>query len=177
MNITTNKVVSLSYELRIDGKDGEIVETVNALHPLTFLYGAGNLLPAFERHIDKLTIGDEFSFLLKSEDAYGQATEDALVEMPISVFMVDDEIDNELLVEGNAIPMTDSQGNHHNGIVAEIKKDTVVMDFNHPLAGDNLFFTGTVVDIRDATAEELAHGHVHTGCSSHNCDSCQEECS
>ncbi|MDR0814532.1 MAG: FKBP-type peptidyl-prolyl cis-trans isomerase [Bacteroidales bacterium] len=177
MNISKNKVVSLSYELRIDGTDGEIIETVVADRPLTFLYGGGNLLPAFERNIDRLKTGDVFSFLLKCDEAYGQALDEALVEIPISAFVVDGEIDNDLLVEGNAIPMTDSQGNHLNGIVAEVKEETVLMDFNHPLAGDDLYFSGTVVDVREATAEELEFGVSGGSCSSGSCDDCHCGCS
>ncbi|MDR2038249.1 MAG: peptidylprolyl isomerase [Bacteroidales bacterium] len=177
MNISKNKVVSLSYELRLEKKDGEIIETVNADRPLVFIYGTGNLLPEFERNIENLKTGDDFAFLLTSENAYGPAVEEALVEIPKTAFMVDGEIDQDLLFEGNAIPMTDSQGNHLNGIVAEVKQDTVVMDFNHPLAGDDLYFTGTVVDVRDATAEELAHGHIHGGgCSPDDCGSCDGSC-
>ena len=177
MNISKNKVASLSYELRIDGKGGEIVETVNADQPMTFIYGVGNLLPEFERNIENLKTGDEFAFLLTCENAYGPAAEEAVVDIPVSAFMVDGEIDNDLLVEGNAIPMTDSQGNHLNGIVVEVKDDIVVMDFNHPLAGDDLYFSGTVVEVRDATPEELAHGHTHGGgCSSDGCSGCDGNC-
>jgi FKBP-type peptidyl-prolyl cis-trans isomerase SlyD len=178
MQISDNKVVSLSYELRLAGKEGEIIEVRNAGHPLIFLYGTGALLPAFEQNIRNLKKGDAFAFLLKCDEAYGPASEDAMVELPVSSFLVDGEIDNDLLVEGNAIPMVDSNGHQLNGIVAEIKKDTVVMDFNHPLAGDDLYFTGTVTDIRDATAEELAQGNVAGACcSSGDCDSCHDGCS
>ncbi len=178
MNISKNKVVSLSYELRLESKDGEIIETVNADRPLMFIYGTESLLPAFERNIENMKTGDNFAFLLTSENAYGPAVEDAVVDIPINAFMVDGEIDNDLLVEGNAIPMTDSQGNRLNGIVVEVKDDSVVMDFNHPLAGDNLFFSGSVVDVREATAEELAHGHIHGGgsCSSGQCGDCNGDC-
>jgi FKBP-type peptidyl-prolyl cis-trans isomerase SlyD len=177
MNISKNKVVSLSYELRLDNKDGEIVEVVNADRPLTFLYGAGNLLPEFEKNIDNLNPGASFSFLLTSDNAYGPAMEDAVVEVPLQTFMVNGEIDNDLLVEGNAIPMSDAQGNRLNGIVVEVKSDVVIMDFNHPLAGDDLFFSGSVVDVRDATPEELAAGYVQgAGCSSGGCGGCGGDC-
>ncbi len=176
MNISKNKVVSLSYQLRLDSKDGEIIETVNADHPLTFIYGTESLLPEFERNIENMKVGDNFAFLLTAENAYGAAIEEAVVEIPISAFMVDGEIDNDMLVEGNAIPMTDSQGNRLNGVVVEVKSDMVVMDFNHPLAGDDLHFSGTVVEVREATPEELAHGHIHGSCSSGDCGGCGGDC-
>ena len=176
MKISKNKVVSLSYELRVDGKDGEIIEKVDADRPLVFIFGTNSLVPGFERNVENLKTGDHFAFLLTCEEAYGPALEDAVVEIPIGAFAVDGEIDHEMLVEGNAIPMTDSQGNHLNGVVAEVKNDTVVMDFNHPLAGDDLFFSGAVVDIREATPEELQRGYVGSNCSSSGCEGCGGGC-
>ena len=176
MKITKDKVVSLSYELRTEGKDGEIIETVGAARPLVFLFGANNLVPGFERHVENLKTGDTFAFLLACEEAYGAASEEALVEIPKTAFMVDGKIDHDMLFEGNAIPMTDSQGNHLNGVVAEVKSDTVVMDFNHPLAGDDLYFAGTVVDVRDATPEELKRGHISSDCPSSGCEGCGGGC-
>jgi len=176
MNISKNKVVSLSYELRTDGKDGEIIETVGDNQPLMFIFGTNSLVPGFERNVENLKTGDHFAFLLVCEEAYGPALEEAVVEIPISAFVVDGEIDHDLLFEGNAIPMTDSNGNRLNGVVVEIKGDTVVMDFNHPLAGDNLFFSGKVVDVREATSEELERGRVFTNCSSGGCGGCGGGC-
>ena len=176
MNISKNKVVSLSYELRVDGKDGEIIETVDASHPLTFIFGAGSLVPGFERHVENLKTGDHFAFLLACEEAYGQAIEEAVVEIPKTAFIVDGEIDHEILFEGNAVPMVDSNGNRMNGVIAEVKLDTVLVDFNHPLAGDDLYFSGTVVDVREATPEELKRGHVHADCSSGGCSGCSGTC-
>jgi FKBP-type peptidyl-prolyl cis-trans isomerase SlyD len=175
MNISKNKVVSLSYELRVDGQDGEIIETVNDGRPLEFIFGTQSLVPGFERNISNLKTGDHFSFLLACEDAYGQALEEAVVEIPKTAFVVDGEIDNDMFFEGNAVPMMDSNGNHLNGVIAEVKDNSVVMDFNHPLAGDDLFFTGMVVDVRDATPEELEHG-LHGSCPSDGCGGCGGGC-
>jgi len=176
MNISKNKVVSLSYELRVDGKDGKIIENVGIDNPFTFIFGTNSLVPGFERNIENKKTGDHFEFLLGCEEAYGPAHEDELVEIPITAFVVDGEIDNEMLVEGNPISVTDSNGRCFNGIVDEIKTDTVVIDFNHPLAGDDLYFTGTVVDVREATSEELQRGHVYTNCSSGGCGGCGGGC-
>ena len=177
MQVSKNKVVSLSYELRLDGKDGEIIETVDANNPLMFIFGTDSMIPGFERNIENLKTGDNFAFLLGCEEAYGPALEEALVEIPKTAFVVDGEIDNDMFFEGNAIPMMDSQGNRHDGVVAEVKADTVVMDFNHPLAGDSLFFSGTVVEVRDATSEELSRGHVNSNCSQGSCSGCGGGCS
>lgn len=176
MNISKNKVVSLSYELRVDGKDGEVIETVGADRPLTFIFGTNSLVPGFERNVENLKTGDQFAFLLACEEAYGPAHDDAVVDIPVTAFAVDGEIDHDLLFEGNAIPMTDSRGNRLNGVVVEVKGDTVVMDFNHPLAGDDLYFSGAVVDVRDATSEELERGRVVSNCSSGSCKGCGGGC-
>ena len=177
MKISKNKAVSLSYELRTDGKDGEIIETVEANHPLTFIFGINSMIPGFERNIENLKTGDRFAFLLGCEEAYGPAIEEAVQEIPIAAFVVDGEIDHEMLFEGNAIPMMDSNGNHLNGVIVEVKDDTVVMDFNHQLAGDSLYFTGTVVDVREATPEELKNGRINANCSSGGCEGCGGGCS
>ena len=176
MNISKNKVVSLSYELRLDNKEGELIETVSADNPLMFIFGTNSLVPGFERNVENKKTGDKFEFLLDSEDAYGPALEEAVVEIPVTAFVVDGEIDYDVLVEGNAIPMSDSNGNRLDGVVVEIKGDKVVMDFNHPLAGDNLFFSGTVVDVREATPEELERGRVSSNCPSSGCGGCGGGC-
>ncbi len=161
MTVSQNKVVSLTYELKIDNATGEVVDVADASEPLVFLYGAGNLLPKFEDNLLNLKANDNFEFTLSAADAYGEFTEDAIVSLPIDIFMVDGKVDPEMLRIGNVIPMQDNEGHPLEGIVKSVEKESVVMDFNHPMAGKNLFFTGTIVDLRDATAEEIGHGHVH----------------
>lgn len=176
MQISNNKVVSLTYELRLDNEEGKIVEVVKDESPLTFLYGVGNLLPMFESNLNGLTAGDVFNFTLTSDEAYGNPTEDKIVQVPKEVFVVDGKIDDELLQVGNSIPMMDRDGNRLSGQVKTIDDDAVMMDFNHPLAGDTLHFNGKIVDIREATEEELEHGHIHAdggcGCGSCGSDGC-----
>jgi FKBP-type peptidyl-prolyl cis-trans isomerase SlyD len=166
MIIEKNKVVSLSYELKVKG---ETVETVGADSPLMFLFGAGNLLPKFEENLNGLKINDGFDFELISDDAYGPVKDEAIVDVPLQAFAVDGEIDRVMLKEGNHIPMMDQAGNRLNGMVVKYDDEYVTMDFNHPLAGDDLHFSGTVVEIRDASADELEHGHVHSADSCHDC--------
>jgi len=175
MKISKNKVVSLSYELRVDGKDGEIVETVDVNNPFIFIFGVDGMIPGFERNLENLQAGDNFAFLLDCEDAYGPAFDEALVEIPKTTFFVDGEIDNDMFFEGNTIPMMDSRGNRHDGVVFEVKDDTVVMDFNHPLAGDSLYFSGTVIDVREPTQEELDRSQ--SNCSQSSCQGCGGGCS
>jgi len=172
MEITKDKVVSITYELRKDSENGEVVETVTTANPLTFIYGTGGMLPKFEENLDGLKAGDAFKFGLNSEDAYGPVVDNAIVEVPVDVFKVDGEVDNNILQVGNMVPMMDNAGNRLNGKILNIGEDAVKMDFNHPMAGKDLFFSGAITEIREATEEELSHGHVHGsggGCASGNC--------
>lgn len=171
MIVTKNKVVSLTYELRLDNPGGEIIESLSEESPLTFLYGSGGLLPKFEENIDGLKAGEDFNFNLDAKEAYGEVNENAIVKVPISAFEIDGKIDHNMLKVGNKIPMQDASGNKLTGIVQEISTENVTMDFNHPLAGNTLFFKGKITEIREATEEELTHGHAHyTG----SCDGCED---
>lgn len=163
MNIEENKVVSLTYELRVNEEESEVVEKVEENSPLTFLFGHGNLIPDFEANINGLKEGDSFEFKLDPEQAYGQVSEEAIVDLPKNIFEIDGKIDDNLLKVGNNIPMQDSSGNKLNGVVMEVADESVKMDFNHPLAGETLIFKGKVEEIRDASSEEIEKGHVEQG--------------
>lgn len=181
MIIEKNKVISLIYELRAGNSKGEVIEALEDSNPLTFIYGSGSLLPKFEANIDGLKIGDKFDFELKCDDAYGAVIDEAIVEIPKNVFLHNGEMDNDLIQLGNSIPMMDSEGNRLNGVVVGIGDETVKMDFNHPLAGEDLHFKGSIVEIREATAEEITHGHIHSsnscggGCGEGGCGTHEHE--
>ncbi len=161
MNIEKNKVVSVTYDLRTENHESEIVESATAENPLKFIYGAGMMLPKFEENLSEKTKGDSFQFMLKADDAYGQASPENLIEMPKSSFVVDGKLAEDMLVVGNLIPLQDQEGHRFDGVIVEILDETVKLDFNHPMAGQDLYFTGKILEIRDATAEEIDHGHVH----------------
>ncbi|MEA3443965.1 MAG: FKBP-type peptidyl-prolyl cis-trans isomerase [Bacteroidota bacterium] len=169
MVIEKNKFVSLTYELRANEKNSEIVEQVNADRPMEFLFGNGQMLPAFEEKLAGLACGDKFDFMLKPKEGYGEIDERAIVNINKDIFASNGEEHNDLLVVGNSIPMRDSNGNRMDGKVMEITENTVKMDFNHPMAGNTLFFTGEVVDLREASEHE-----IDQGCStdSEGCSSC-----
>lgn len=158
MIITNDKVVSLSYMLKVNG---EIVDNAVSEHPLVFLYGHGQLLPLFEEKIKGLKEGELFEFMIPCEEGYGQVNENAVVDLPKDIFKVDGEVPSDLLEIGHTLPMRDNEGNALNGTIVEIRDETVVMDFNHPLAGQDLHFNGKIESVRDASAEELTHGHIH----------------
>jgi FKBP-type peptidyl-prolyl cis-trans isomerase SlyD len=171
MKIENNKSVALTYVLKVDG---EIIETVNKEKPMRLIVGQGYLLPKFEENIKGKKSGDTFEFELKVADAYGEIDEDAFVELSKSLFEVDGKIDETLFTVGNIIPMRDSQGNRLNGTVDSASDSSIVLNFNHPLAGCNLNFTGEIVDVHDATIEELAE--IQASCNHSDCETCNCHC-
>ena len=157
MKISTNKFVSLSYDLNVgEGEERELMERATAEAPLEFIYGTNSMLEAFEKNLDGKTDGDTFDFVLTPEEAYGEYDDDALVDLPRHIFEQDGKLNEEVIFEGNMVPMMDSNGNRLNGSVVEVKEDVIKMDFNHPLAGETLNFTGKVLNVRESTAEEIA---------------------
>jgi FKBP-type peptidyl-prolyl cis-trans isomerase SlyD len=156
MKIENNKMVSLIYELRENDSDGKIIETLDENRPLKFIYGTGRLLPFFESNINLLNEGDLFRFKLNSEMAYGDKREEMIINVPLTVFETDGILNEDICRVGNEVPMSDSEGNPLTGVINEITDTYVKMDFNHPMAGLDLFFSGKIVEVREATDNELA---------------------
>jgi FKBP-type peptidyl-prolyl cis-trans isomerase SlyD len=158
MIVSKDKVVSVSYELKVEG---EIVDQADASNPMQFIYGNGTLIQSFENNIKEMKAGDSFDFSIPADQGYGEKISEYVIKLPKSVFERDGEMPEDLLVVGERLPMVDQEGNHINGLILDVQDDHVVMDFNHPLAGQDLHFTGKVEGVREATAEELSHGHAH----------------
>jgi len=178
MKIENNMMVSLVYELRENNEDGRIIETLDESRPLKFIYGIGRLLPEFESNINSLESGDSFKFRLDSNSAYGERREEMIINVPISVFQTDGKLNEDICKIGNEVPMTDSEGNPLSGVINEITDTHVKMDFNHPMAGVNLFFTGKIVDVREASDRELAAmNNSCSGCGSNSDSGCSGSCS
>lgn len=161
MVIDKNKVVTLHYKLQEENAEGSLIEETHGKDPLVFLYGVGQMIPEFERQLAGKKEGDSFSFGIKSGDAYGDYDPQAIVTIPKNSFVIDGELAADLLQAGKVIPMRDGDGNQLLGTVKEVRGDEVLMDFNHPMAGVDLYFTGNIEDIREATSSEIEHGHVH----------------
>jgi FKBP-type peptidyl-prolyl cis-trans isomerase SlyD len=159
--ITDNKVVTLKYNLHENNAEGELIERVTQDHPFVFLFGAGGLLPEFESNLRGKLVGSTFSFGIDAEHAYGLADDKAIEYVPKEIFMIDGVLAEDLLVIDQVINLRDQNGHLVRARVVEVGDAEVLLDFNHPLAGVNLYFTGEILDIRDATAEEISHGHVH----------------
>jgi FKBP-type peptidyl-prolyl cis-trans isomerase SlyD len=161
MKIQENMVVSLSYKLS-NHKTSEKIEETTSDNPMVFLFGVGGVLPQFEENIVGKQVGDTFDFHLLSSEAYGTADEDQIAMIPVDVFKDEAGVfDESYFVVGALIPMSDNEGNQLRGKILEVNTEFVKMDFNHPLAGQDLHFVGTIVGLREATPDELDHGHVH----------------
>lgn len=161
MEIGQNKVVTLTYELREKDAEGELIQKVDKDQPFVYLFGVGSLLAEFENNMAGLKAGHRFNFGLSPEKAYGNFEETAIVDLPKNIFEIDGVIEEGLLTIGNQITMQDNDGNPMDGIVLEVSEQEVRMDFNHPLAGLDLHFSGEILEVREATAEEMKHGHAH----------------
>jgi FKBP-type peptidyl-prolyl cis-trans isomerase SlyD len=177
MKISDEKIVLLTYDLTVDTEDGgrELMERATEDKPLTFMYGMGMMLDAFEKNIYNLQMGDKFSFTLSPEEAYGEYDMQKVVELPKKIFEIDGKFDSERISEGKTIPMIDANGHRLLGAVLEIKSEVVIMDFNHPLAGETLHFDGKVIDIHEPTAEEIA-ALTQEECSCDCCGDSNEGC-
>jgi FKBP-type peptidyl-prolyl cis-trans isomerase SlyD len=162
MKIEKNKVVAVSYELRISENSEEIVDVAYDDDPLEFIFGSGMMLQKFEDNLEGLSKGDTFELKLSIDEGYGDRNEDFISEIPKEIFEQNGKIEDGLLDVGNIIPMQDENGNHFNGQVIESDNQMIKMDFNHPLAGEELYFSGKILNVRVATKQEMKHGHVHS---------------
>ena len=176
MKISDEKMVSLTYDLTVTNENGEqeLMERATKQSPLTFMFGMGMMLEAFEKNVEGLSVGDKFSFILNPEEAYGDYFENHVAELPKNLFEVDGKFDEERVAEGQTLPMMDSRGNRMMGSVLEVKSEVVVMDFNHPLAGETLHFDGEVIEIHEATEEEIKALSQEEGCC--GCNSSEKDC-
>jgi FKBP-type peptidyl-prolyl cis-trans isomerase SlyD len=161
MVIENNTVVSVNYNLSLKAT-GEQIEQTSKEHPFVFLFGAGGLLEDFENNLKGKKAGDQFDFFIDHARGYGVRDEQHVVMIPIAAFLGEDgKLDAENVKVGVTLPMVDNDGNRLYGKVEEITAEFVKMDFNHPLAGKDLHFKGEILNIRTASADEIAHGHVH----------------
>ena len=160
MIVEEQNVITITYELREDGPEGEVLERTDLNHPFKFLFGTGRLLPDFERNLEGLHEQDGFEFTLPPDQAYGEVETDNVVEVPMEVFRDETgQVARELLVKDNFIALTDNTGETHHGKILDWNDEAVTIDFNHALAGKSLHFKGTILNIRKATVDELVRQH------------------
>lgn len=148
MKIENGRHVEVHYTLHVEGPEGEVVEQTVDGEPLSFVYGEDPMLPKFEQAIVGLSAGEKFKVAIACADAYGQEDEELFMEFPKSEFVGDDgEWDDELFAEGEVVPMNTPDGQTVQGVVSEVKLNSIIIDFNHPLAGENLYFEGEILSV------------------------------
>lgn len=183
MSISDNKYITVAYKLySLEDGEKEFVEEAPADRPFQFISDLGTTLPAFERGVLNLAAGEKFTINLTKDEAYGDYSEEYVLELPKEMFEVDGHFDNTHIFEGNIVPLMDADGRTLNGTVIEVKEDIVIMDMNHPLAGSDLIFEGQVVESRPATNEEIqgmvnmitGEGEGGCGCGGGGCGSSDE---
>jgi FKBP-type peptidyl-prolyl cis-trans isomerase SlyD len=155
MEIQEKRVAVITYLLK--GDDGNVIQEATNENPFAFIHGIGQVLPAFDTALLGKVAGDSYSFRLSAEEGYGVYDESRIEEIEAQIFA---EAPPEYIVVGATLPM-EFNGHTVFGTITEIRPDVVIMDFNHPLAGKNLHFSGVVIEVREASDEEVAHGHVH----------------
>ena len=155
MKIAAKAAVTIAYTLTDEA--GQVLETSKGGDPLTYLQGRGNIVPGLEKALEGKSAGDSVKVSLPPEDAYGTRDEALAQTIPIRQIQVDDK--RQIKVGGRYRAWI--EGGPHTVLVKAIEKVQVAVDGNHPLAGRTLHFAIDVLEVRAATAEELAHGHVH----------------
>jgi FKBP-type peptidyl-prolyl cis-trans isomerase SlyD len=125
MTIVKDKMVSVTYELKLDGKDGDVFEKAGKDSPLVFLYGSGMMLSAFENGLADKKTSDKFEIAIPAADAYGEINEEAIVDLPKDIFMVDGKFDDQLITPGSSVPMMTTNGQRMNGLVVSPVKISI----------------------------------------------------
>lgn len=168
-----NKVITCIYDLFVDGQEGqeELMERATRENPLTYCEDFGMMLPLFEGALKGKQAGDKFDFRIGCQDAYGEYDTDAVLTLDKKLFYNGDgEFDDERVAVGRMVPMQTTDGHIVHAMVVEITADKVTIDLNHPLAGENLHFVGEVLEVRDATEEELEQlRNPHKCCGKGGC--------
>ncbi|MDR3704992.1 MAG: FKBP-type peptidyl-prolyl cis-trans isomerase [Paludibacteraceae bacterium] len=175
MNISEKKIVTVKYDLYVptEGGEPELMESATTEKPLTFCYGIGMMLAKFEQELSGLKLGDKFDFTIPCAEGYGEYNDEHVVDLPKNIFEVDGKFDTEMIFVGNVVPLMDADGNRFNAEVTAVNDETVTVDLNHPLAGEDLHFIGEILDVHEASDEEI-QSYLGGGCGG-SCD-CEGDC-
>ena len=160
MAVGQNKVVTMNYTLKDD--QGNVIQTTNNKEPFRFMSGNKQILPKLEEEIDTMIIGSKKNVKIPADEAYGEYSKQAVQQVKKDNFPADVD-----LKVGMEFVANSPEGQQMPFVVKEIKNEEVTVDFNHPLAGKDLEFDVELIDVRDATLEEIQHGHAH-GPGGHN---------
>ena len=163
MSIENNQVVGIEYELKEKGGN-EVIDSNKGQAPLEFIVGKGQIIPGLEKELIGMNVGDKKQITVPASEAYGEVNPDAVDELPKEQFAGID------LQPGLPLYGQGENGETIQVVVKEVKDDSVVIDYNHPLAGKDLVFDVNVVNAREATEDELLSGQVGGGhCNDGSC--------
>lgn len=154
MQVAKNTAVAIEYTLTID--DGIVVDTSQGGPPLWYLHGAGNLIPGLERELEGLAPGEEKTVVVPFEEGYGEWEDERVHQVPKTQFP-----EGTTFQVGDRVYAQGPQGQQIPGRITAVGPKEVTVDFNHELAGKELTFQVRIADVREATKDEIAHGHVH----------------
>lgn len=157
--IGKNAVVSINYTLTNDA--GEVMDTSEGREPLTYLHGANNLIPGLEKEMEGKSSGQSFKVTIPPSEAYGESNPELVQTLSKDMFKGVDKVE-----PGMGFTAQGPQGEQHI-VVTAVDGDQVTIDANHPMAGKTLHFAVEIVNVRDASEEEIEHGHVHDGSHGH----------
>lgn len=159
-SVQKDVVVSMEYTLHVENEE---IDSSNGQDPLQFLVGHGNIISGLEREMMGMRVGESKDVVIQPSDAYGEFDEEAFMEVPRGAFPKEIPVE-----EGAELTVKDDAGQSRYARIEAINGDNVTLNFNHPLAGDELHFNVKVVELREPTSEELQHGHVHQGDGHHH---------
>jgi FKBP-type peptidyl-prolyl cis-trans isomerase SlyD len=154
MPILSNKVITFNYKLKDD--QGNLLDSTDKGGPLSFITGNQQIIPGLENALSSMIIGSKKNVKLAAADAYGEYDENAIQRVKRSLFPEEAELEIGRTYFGHS-----PGGQHLQFVITEIENDDITVNFNHPLAGKDLEFDVELLDVRDATPEEISHGHVH----------------
>ncbi|SIN88269.1 FKBP-type peptidyl prolyl cis-trans isomerase /Apo-metallochaperone SlyD [Sulfurivirga caldicuralii] len=152
MKVAKDKVVSIEYVLK--DKDGNVMDASNG-QPLAYLHGHGQIIPGLEKALEGKEVGEKLTVTVPAAEAYGERVEQLVQEVPRQLFQGVDNIEVGMRFEAQ------SEQGVHSVEVTKVEGDTITVDGNHPLAGQDLTFEVEIKGVRDATEDELADGHAH----------------
>jgi FKBP-type peptidyl-prolyl cis-trans isomerase SlyD len=159
MSVKKDIVVEMHYTLK--NESGKVIDSSSGKEPMVFIQGHGNIIPGLEVALEGMKVGENRDVTVKPEEAYGIFRKEGIQEIPLEALKGIED-----LAVGMELKSQDEQGNAFIVRVQEIKKEVVIINANHPLAGETLHFNINIESVREATKDELSHGHVHSqGCS------------
>ncbi len=153
LKVKDGRIVTMDYTLTVDEM---VVDTSEGHEPIQFLQGSGNIVPGLERELYGMAVGESKEVVVPAQDGYGEVDSQAYMDVPREQFP-----SNIPMQDGTILELRDQSGRPMHARIDQVGEKIVRLNFNHPLAGKELHFSVKIAGLREASAEELEHGHVH----------------